>query len=490
MGKKGRRTSQSSSEQNGPGTTKIPARVKRKLDDAVDQLFQMCTTGSQDWAQFVKIYEMLQKIRALEKDYVLPPNSREEHFDKLLTWLSEEGASWKSLKIHQFSVGGFGLSAECSIEEGEQWLTIPRKVMLTSETARKSKLGVIAETDTILQHMPNVLLALHLLNERCEEKSFWTPYIKTLPDEYDTPMYFTLEELNELKGSPVLDEAVKHCRNIARQYAYFYRLFKTHHAGSRSDQDLPMKEFFTYDSYRWAVSAVMTRQNPIPSTDGSSELLALVPLWDMCNHSSGKLTTDYNLEKDQLESYSFQAVSPGDQIFIFYGLRSNAELFVHSGFVYADNEHDSVAMKLELRKSDPLYSRKEELLNKLGISSSTSFRIRRGASPIDGSVLAFHRVSAMNEETLNKCCVDDHLQTLTEVACHLDGNMEQLCWKMLNTRLSHMVNTYPTSLEADELLLSEGKTNGRTTLAVRLRVAEKKLLKSALNYVSEWQGTI
>ena len=59
---------------------------------------------------------------------------------------------------------------------------------------------------------------------------------------------------------------------------------------------------------RWAVSTVMTRQNIIPAsaavtqsgaeakgegqgtaTTSSSGVLALIPLWDMCNHNQGEV---------------------------------------------------------------------------------------------------------------------------------------------------------------------------------------------------------
>ena len=39
--------------------------------------------------------------------------------------------------------------------------------------------------------------------------------------------------------------------------------------------------------FRWAVSTVMTRQNQIPTPDGSKMTFALIPLWDMCNHCNG-----------------------------------------------------------------------------------------------------------------------------------------------------------------------------------------------------------
>jgi len=36
----------------------------------------------------------------------------------------------------------------------------------------------------------------------------------------------------------------------------------------------------------------------------------------------------------------------GFQVLIFYGPRSNAELLLHSGFVYDSNEHDRLAVRM------------------------------------------------------------------------------------------------------------------------------------------------
>lgn len=42
--------------------------------------------------------------------------------------------------------------------------------------------------------------------------------------------------------------------------------------------------------FRWATSAVMTRQNFVPSADGNGMITALIPMWDMANHSNGKVS--------------------------------------------------------------------------------------------------------------------------------------------------------------------------------------------------------
>ena len=43
--------------------------------------------------------------------------------------------------------------------------------------------------------------------------------------------------------------------------------------------------------YRWAASTVMTRMNNIPSEeDPTAPVPALIPFWDLCNHSNGRVS--------------------------------------------------------------------------------------------------------------------------------------------------------------------------------------------------------
>jgi len=62
--------------------------------------------------------------------------------------------------------------------------------------------GPLISQDQILQVMPSVALSLHLLCERHTEDSRWKSYMDILPDTYTTPLYFTTEDLKQLKGSP------------------------------------------------------------------------------------------------------------------------------------------------------------------------------------------------------------------------------------------------------------------------------------------------
>ena len=79
----------------------------------------------------------------------------------------------------------------------------------------------LVKSELILSAMPNLILALILLNERYSPSSFWKPYISertlvaknyfkvsidVLPESFNLPLYYAKDELQELQGSPVLSE--------------------------------------------------------------------------------------------------------------------------------------------------------------------------------------------------------------------------------------------------------------------------------------------
>mmetsp|Transcript_20985 Transcript_20985/g.85544 ORF Transcript_20985/g.85544 Transcript_20985/m.85544 type:complete len:115 (+) Transcript_20985:2957-3301(+) len=88
----------------------------------------------------------------------------------------------------------------------------------------------------------------------------------------------------------------------------------------------------------------MTRQNMVPTSTGG-ESLALIPLWDMINHSQGEYTTQYDLARDQVEFFAMTDTPRDKQILMFYGPRPNSELLLHAGFVHGENLHDAVEVK-------------------------------------------------------------------------------------------------------------------------------------------------
>lgn len=148
-------------------------------------------------------------------------------------------------------------------------------------------------------------------------KSFWQPYLDILPTSFSLPLFCTMEELELLAGSPTLPDVLKVIKGTIRQYIHM--------------RDLTRKAGFPplrYADFRWAIAIFMSRQNRIPAPGGGANMIALIPGWDCCNHRTGKIATYFNPEGDTSESFTMAPVSKGEPIYLYYGDRTNAKLFM------------------------------------------------------------------------------------------------------------------------------------------------------------------
>jgi len=105
-------------------------------------------------------------------------------------------------------------------------------------------------------------------------------------------------------------------------------------------------DLFFIGIYRWAVSAVSTRQNNILNDNGEPQL-SLIPIMDFLNHQNGRECIHYDLNLGQIECKTMKDIEENEQIFMFYGKRTNAEYLIHNGFVpNQPNPYDSYSLKL------------------------------------------------------------------------------------------------------------------------------------------------
>ncbi|XP_067335479.1 actin-histidine N-methyltransferase [Channa argus] len=478
MGKKSRVKTQKSG--SGASTAVSPKEMMNLISELLQKCSSAAPSAGKEWEEYLQIRGLVEKIRKKQKGMsIVFECTREDYFPDLMTWAQENGASCDSFTIANFGNEGFGLQATRDIKAEELFLWIPRKMLMTVESAQNSVLGPLYSQDRILQAMGNVTLALHLLCERANPVSLWLPYIRSLPQEYDTPLYYQQDEVQLLLGTQAVQDVLNQYKNTARQYAYFYKLVQTHPAASK----LPLKDSFTFDDYRWAVSSVMTRQNQIPTEDGSRVTLALIPLWDMCNHTNGLITTGYNLEDDRCECVALQDYKENEQIYIFYGTRSNSEFVIHNGFFFQDNSHDRVKIKLGVSKSERLYAMKAEVLARAGIPASCVFALHCNEPPISAQLLAFLRVFCMTEEELKDYLLGDHainkIFTLGNSEFPVSWENEIKLWTFLETRAALLLKTYKTTSEEDRSMLEKPDLSLHSRVAIQLRLAEKQILEKA-----------
>lgn len=463
-----------------------------EINELIDKLLRISTLPQEpDLSKCLENHRemcvIIEKIKKLQTNGVEEKNTTISRtsaaiIDRFTNWYEENGAELKGCDIQEIENFGLGFITNIEIAASSLVISVPKKLMLTVEAAKKTPLKKLIEKDHLLGYMPNVALAIFLLYEKYKPESFWKPYIDILPTTYNTILYFTVDELLELKGSPTLETALRQVKSIARQYAYFHKLFNT------SDDAVSqlMRKRFNYEDYCWAVSSVMTRQNTVPSEDGENTINALIPLWDICNHINGTITTDYNPDLKRCECLSLKTYQPGEQFFIFYGARTNADLFLHNGFVYEDNEHDGYWIKLGISKSDPLREKRTELLKNLSMQPTGNFFLKKGPVPIDGALLAFVRIFNMNYEQLRHWLENDRSDDVQYLECALDTSLEKKSWTFLQARLKLLLGIYKTTLEEDLKLLEDKQLSANRSLAIRMRTTEKMILKNGIDYVDQY----
>ena len=228
-----------------------------------------------------------------------------------------------------------------------------------------------------------------------------------------------------------------------------------------------------------------TRLNQIPSPDGTQMSYALIPLWDMCNHCNGQLSTDFDLLKNSSECYAMADFKREEQIFIFYGSRPNAQLLLHNGFVYSENLFDTYAIKLGISKSDPLFALKTKVLA-LAVIPLAPFHLRPGPKPVSPDLLAFLRVSCMDESQLRElldASDTEHLSSkLRNEETIISTENELKVWNFLCARVELLLRIYPTTLQVDKEQLENKELSDRSHTALQLVISEKVILENTLMY--------
>uniref|UniRef100_A0A3Q4N605 protein-histidine N-methyltransferase n=1 Tax=Neolamprologus brichardi TaxID=32507 RepID=A0A3Q4N605_NEOBR len=470
MGKKSRVKTQKS----GSGAMAVVS--PKEMMSLIAELLQKCSSAAasagKEWEEYLQIRGLVERIRKKQKGMsIVFEGSREDHFPDLMSWAKENGASCECFTVANFGKEGYGLRATRDIKAEELFLWIPRKMLMTVESAQNSILAPLYSQDRILQAMGNVTLALHLLCERANPASFWLPYIRSLPQEYDIPLYYQQEDVQLLLGTQAVQDVLSQYKNTARQYAYFYKLVQTHPTASK----LPLKDGFTFDDYR-----------SVRSSRDMFVYLLHISVWAalMTLLLNLQITTGYNLEDDRCECVALQDYKENEQIYIFYGTRSNAEFVIHNGFFFQDNAHDRVKIKLGVSKSERLYAMKAEVLARAGIPASYVFALHCNEPPISAQLLAFLRVFCMTEDELKYYLLGERainkIFTLGNSEFPVSWENEIKLWTFLETRAALLLKTYKTTSEEDRSMLEKPDLSLHSRMAIQLRLAEKQILEKAL----------
>jgi hypothetical protein len=146
---------------------------------------------------------------------------------------------------------GTGVVAARDLAKGERFVSVPRKLFLSEETAAASELSQLYTIDPMLAQMASLRLAVHLYHEKARQKeSPWKSYIDALPVSFNLPLFWTRAQLDALQGSPAHLDALRLCKSTARQYLHIRSQLKKCNGVS---DEFP----FTFDDFRCVLRAII-----------------------------------------------------------------------------------------------------------------------------------------------------------------------------------------------------------------------------------------
>ena len=219
----------------------------------------------------------------------------------LMKWAAKCDIQFCGLFPTIFPDTGRGLVAQKDILPGSVLISVPRNYLITVERLKESNIGTLWKCDSSALMLKDIIYLYLITEQRKGEDSVWTPYLRSLPKEFDTPTYF--EEIWAQDIPCEVQRKILEQENDIR--SSFQRLKKSicHYTETSHSRRKSRCECFqalsimsdkriTYSEVRWAWNVVNTRcvylscqQDRKKQINPTDVNFALMPLLDLLNHS-------------------------------------------------------------------------------------------------------------------------------------------------------------------------------------------------------------
>ncbi|EMD33693.1 hypothetical protein CERSUDRAFT_56467 [Gelatoporia subvermispora B] len=178
--------------------------------------------------------------------------------DNFTTWFREQGGELdaSAMGFAIFPDSGRGAIALRDIPEGHALFSIPRGLTLSLRTSSlPTRFGIEAWKQHGLHEGWVGLILCMMWEESLGGSSKWSEYMSSMPDTFTTPMFWSEEEIQELKGTAVVDK-------IGRDDAerdYYEKLIPA--IKSRPDLFLEgsIPKFYALERYHMMGSRILSR---------------------------------------------------------------------------------------------------------------------------------------------------------------------------------------------------------------------------------------
>ncbi|OIW22524.1 SET domain-containing protein [Coniochaeta ligniaria NRRL 30616] len=338
-------------------------------------------------------------------------------------------------------------------------------------------------------------------------KSRWQPYLDILPTTFNTPMFWTSDELAELQASSVVSRigAAEAENMIAAKIIPVVRANESiffPSGGAPSDEELMNLAgrigstimAYAFDLEKDEDEEENEEDEWVEDREGKTEL-GMVPMADVLN-ADADFNAHINHETDALTAVSLRKIRAGEEILNYYGPLPNGELLRRYGYVTdAHRRWDVVELSWSLVEA--------ALMEVLGASEAVWGKVV--AQVDDEEVEDGFVVEWGSEEPDAEGHVDDKLEfhglpeelaeqvkAFLKVARKFEGSMayklsdsetrKEVYLRSVLRALELRMAEYPTTLEADLQQQQAENPPGRKGMALAVRIGEKTLLREAIRW--------
>lgn len=429
-----------------------------------------------------------------------------------LDWFERRGGEYAKdlIGLQDFPDTGRGAVALKDIEEDETLFEIPRDLVLSTRTSELPSLLEEKDRESLGSGWASLILCM-MWEEAKGPEGKWGDYFASMPTTFNTLMFWSDEELAQLKGSTILEkigkaEAEADYREkvlplITRRPDLFppaavathYSPERYHINGSRIlSRSFHVEKWSEKDQNQESGEDSEEPRDMDVDDSGSSEDddeeredtadVGMTPMADMLNarHSCNNARLFY--EEGVLKMISTKRILEGEQIWNTYGEPPNADLVRRYGYVdYVPTEDGTLGnpsdvveisadIAVKLVDAEELEQRVYFFLDEGG---EDVFVIEAGDDTLPEDLLVFLRLLLLSPPEWRKAKEKESLPKPKP-----DAESLKLARRVLEERIKE----YPTTIEEDEALLQQD-TPRNLRSAVIVRLGEKGILYKALQIV-------
>ncbi|KAF9010631.1 hypothetical protein BDQ17DRAFT_1234041 [Cyathus striatus] len=432
--------------------------------------------------------------------------------------------------------GGRGAVALQDIPSDHTLFTIPRSLLLSTRTSLlPHKFGLEPWKQQRLHKGWAGLILCMMWEEANGPSSKWSEYFATLPEKFDTPMFWDAVDLQELKGTSVVEKLGK--EDAERDYAQIllpavqsrpnlfrrddiprhYSLEKYHIMGSRilsrsfnlepSDMEDDENDNIGNTSTDCAMDVDQDGRSDFPhldheesrpeedvdaeeeedEDDDDTSETAMVPMADMLNARYGSENAKLFYERDELRMVSTKPIRAGEQIWNTYGDLPNAELLRRYGHVdylpipggALGNPGDVVEIRADLLVSVVNEKYPKNVQDRIdwwldeGGDDTFDFEYDFAISP---GFLSLVRLLLLH---------DDEWKKAKDKGKPPKPKVDVEVLKCISGVLQRRLQEYPTTPEDEEKMLQDVSISLNKKHAIIVRMGEKRILQGTLRVISE-----